>query len=200
MIAIFTRAPELGKVKTRLAGSVGESIALEAHRALLARTIEVVESSGFAAEIWLDGDPAALPARTLPIRQQCAGDLGVRMLHAITDITLRGRSAIIVGTDCPVIDAQYLSDAVDALEHADVVLGPVEDGGYVLIGMSRAHADLFVDMMWSTRTVLAQTLQRAEMARLKTVVLGQLWDVDDGADWRRWQTLAGLPTRTPPSS
>lgn len=188
VVAIFARAPELGKVKTRLADSVGELIALDAHRALLNRTIDVVASSGFAAEIWLDGDPRALPAQTLPIRPQCAGDLGTRMLHTIADITARGRPAIIVGSDCPVIDEQYLRDAVRSLEHADVVIGPVEDGGYVLIGMSRLHASLFVDMTWSTPTVFAESLRRAEAAGLTTVVLGQLWDVDDGAGWQRWQS------------
>lgn len=189
VVSIFARAPELGKVKTRLAGSVGELIALEVHRCLLNRTIDVVASSGCAAEIWLDGDPGMLPAQTLSIRHQCTGDLGIRMLHTIADITARGRPAIIVGSDCPVIDAQYLRDAAQALEHADVVIGPVEDGGYVLIGMSRPHAYLFVDMTWSTSTVFAETLRRADMAGLTTVVLGLLWDVDDSAGWQRWQAL-----------
>ncbi len=200
VVAVFARAPELGKVKTRLAVSVGEVIALDAHRALLTRTIDVVALSGFVGEIWLDGDASALLAPRLPIRQQCPGDLGTRMLHTITDITARGRSAIIVGSDCPIVDQQYLRDAVAALEHADVVIGPVEDGGYVLIGMSRPHACLFGDMAWSTPTVFAETLRRAATAGLSSVVLGKLWDVDDGAGWQRWQAMAGLATQTPQSS
>lgn len=200
VVAIFARAPELGKVKTRLAGSVGEPIALEAHRALLTRTIEIVALSGSAAEIWLDGDPDTLPVPRFPIRPQCTGDLGSRMLHTIADITARGHAAIIVGSDCPIIDEQYLRDAVQALARADLVIGPVEDGGYVLIGMSRPHDCLFVDMTWSTARVFAETLWRAERAGLTTAVLGELWDVDDSAGWRRWQALARSVTPTPQSS
>ncbi len=196
LIAIFARAPELGKVKTRLATSVGELAALETHRSLFARTIEVVAATGIAAEVWLDGDPNTLPLRQFPVRTQCDGDLGARMLHTITDVTRRGHRAIVIGSDCPVIDERYLHDASQSLETVDVVLGPVEDGGYVLIGMSRPHVGLFSDMAWSTPTVCAETRRRAKIAGLTTAVLRELWDVDDLAGWRRWQAIKS----TPPSS
>ena len=75
---------------------------------------------------------------------------------------------------------------------ADVVIGPVEDGGYVLIGMSRPRPELLLQMTWSTVSVHAETLRRAEGAGLHTIVLPQLWDVDDAAGlhrWREWETV-----------
>ena len=189
-LAIFTRAPELGKVKTRLARAVGERAAFDAHQMLQRRSIEVATASGFPAEIWLDGNLDALPIQQLAIFPQCAGDLGARMLHTIAHITARGHPAIIIGSDCPVLDVNYLRDAVRALDSGiDVVVGPVEDGGYVLIGMAQPQPALFLDMTWSTRTVLSETLERAAAAGLTTTVLDELWDVDNVADWQRWQSL-----------
>ncbi len=193
LVILFTRAPVFGRVKTRLAKAVGEAAALECQRALLDRTLDVVRTSGLDAELWVDGDPGALPPHRFVVHAQCDGDLGERMRAAVDDVCGRGRSAILIGTDCPVIDAAYLNQADAALRRgADVVIGPVEDGGYVLIGMTHAQPQLFRDIAWSTSSVLAQTRQRATELRLGVVVLDQLWDVDDETDWRRWQRRLGL--------
>jgi len=80
------------------------------------------------------------------------------------------------------------------------VLGPVEDGGYVLIGMHAPHRFLFDAMPWSTPDVYAQTLRRIAAARLRHVALQMLWDVDTAADWRRWQRSEGGATPDPRSS
>ncbi len=111
------------------------------------------------------------------------------MLAVCSDIVERNGAPIVVGSDCPVLDAAYLRSAADALTRADVVIGPVADGGYVLIGMLRAHAELFLRMTWSTATVHAETLRRAEAIGLRTVVLSELWDVDDAAGLRRWREM-----------
>lgn len=164
-------------------------------------TLRVVETSGLDAEICLDGDPAALPPQRLPRRSQQGGDLGERMHAAIAAVCARGRRAILIGTDCPVLDAGYLLAADAALrDGADVVIGPVEDGGYVLIGMTRPQPRLFVDMPWSTPTVRTQTVRRAAELRLDVVVLKELWDVDDEAGYRRWQQLAATADRRPSKS
>jgi rSAM/selenodomain-associated transferase 1 len=191
VVVVFTRAPVAGRVKTRLAGVVGDSAALECHRALLQRTLQAVEASGLAAEIHVDGDPAALPPHRLPVRSQRGGDLGERMQRAIAAVCASGRPAILIGTDCPLLDAGYLLAADAALGGgADVVIGPVEDGGYVLIGLARPQPLLFAGMPWSTSTVRAETLRRAAQLGLHAVVLKELWDVDDEPGYRRWQQLA----------
>jgi rSAM/selenodomain-associated transferase 1 len=201
LVVVFTRAPAVGRVKTRLARAVGDAAALECHRALLQHTLQVVEASGLDAEICLDGDPAALPPHRLPVRSQHGGDLGERMQGAIADVCARSRSAILIGTDCPVLDGEYLLAADAALRNgANVVIGPVEDGGYVLIGMTRPQPKLFVDMPWSTPTVRAETLRRVAELRLDVVVLKELWDVDDEGGYRRWQQLAATADRRPSKS
>lgn len=189
-VAVFTRACEPGRAKSRLARSIGEHAALQAHRDLLMRTLAVVEECGLPAELWLDGDPLHMPVHRLVVHPQPPGDLGQRMLGVIRDVTRRGTAAIVVGSDCPVLDAEYVRSAATEFERgADVVIGPVDDGGYVLIGMAKPHAALFDDIPWSTPTVLARTLERARHLRLRVVTLRQLWDVDDEAGWTRWRAI-----------
>jgi uncharacterized protein len=190
LIAIFTRAPEPGRVKQRLARVVGDGAALELQRALLTQTLQTVAASGIDAEIWVDGDATRLPEHPFAVRQQGAGDLGERMLGVVSDITARGRAAIVIGSDCPVLDAAYLRSAAAALVGgAPLVIGPVEDGGYVLIGMPRVVPRLFLGMTWSNAQVLTETLLRAADAGIDAVVLEELWDVDDAVGWQRWRRL-----------
>jgi len=200
LLAIFTRGCEHGRVKSRLARTVGNDIALDVHRALVVRTLEAARRSGLEAEVWLDGDADSLPAHAFAVREQPPGDLGARMLAVVADIIARDRAALVVGTDCPVLDAAYLQRAARALDHADVVLGPVEDGGYVLIGMRAPHAILFDAIPWSTSGVYEQTLKRVAAARLRHIALETLWDVDTETDWRRWRRLQQDATPDPRSS
>ncbi len=180
--------PSIGRVKTRLARVVGDAAALELQRVMLERTLGALIDSKLDAELWIDGDPDALPPHPFRVHAQPEGDLGERMLAVCADIAARDRAPIVIGSDCPVLDAEYLRSAVEALAGgADAVIGPVADGGYVLVGMARPHPELFLRMTWSTSTVHAQTLQRAEAAGLRTVVLRELWDVDDAAGLRRWR-------------
>jgi rSAM/selenodomain-associated transferase 1 len=162
--------------------------ALELQRALLVRTIRAVIGSGLDAELWIDGDARGLPPHPFHVRTQRDGDLGERMLQVCADIGGRGRSAIVIGSDCPVLDATYLQAAAAALrDGADVVIGPAEDGGYVLIGMVRPRPELLLQMTWGTPSVHVETLRRAVAAKLRTIVLPRLWDVDDAAGLHRWQ-------------
>jgi rSAM/selenodomain-associated transferase 1 len=194
LVAIFTRGCERGRVKSRLAQTVGEDAALDAHRALVRHTFDAVASSALDAEVWLDGAADALPTHGFDVHMQPPGDLGARMLAAIADVAARGHAAIVVGSDSPVLDAAYLQRAAAALRDADVVIGPVEDGGYVLIGMHVAQPTLFTAMPWSTSSVFAETLRRSAAARLRCVMLETLWDVDDESGWRRWQALRAAAT------
>jgi rSAM/selenodomain-associated transferase 1 len=192
VVAAFARAPVLGRVKTRLAQTVGDDAALRIHRELLDRTLRILANlEGLDAELWVDGPTVQFAGLGLSIRAQGDGDLGERMLAVIADITRRGRSAIIVGSDCPVLDADYIRAADKALmEGCDAVLGPVEDGGYILIGMSRPIPELMTDMVWSTPTVYAETLARAAALGLNVVSLRTLWDIDNAADLDRWRRMS----------
>ena len=83
--------------------------------------------------------------------------------------------------------AGYVEAALDALQRADVVVGPVEDGGYCLIGMTRPRAALFEDIAWGGGDVCDRTLAKAAHLGLKAVTLETLYDVDDADDHRRWR-------------
>jgi hypothetical protein len=194
VIAVFARAPVLGRVKTRLAAAVGDALALDVHQRLLDRTLAVVgRVTGADCELWLD--TACDSYNAVPQRLQPAGDLGTRMLAVIEDIARRGCAAIVLGSDCPVLDTDYLLRALERLAHHDVVLGPVEDGGYILIGMRAPHPELLLGMRWSHPRVAADTLARAQLAGLTVGVLEPLWDVDDAADLARWQALPAADRR-----
>ena len=115
------------------------------------------------------------------------GDLGVRLERAVLQSVAAGFTrTLIIGTDCPYLTLADLREAREALASNDLVLGPAEDGGYWLIGLRNLHPELFRGIPWSTESVLATTLARAQEARLKVRLLRTLADVDTAADWRRF--------------
>jgi len=200
-LCLFARAPELGRVKRRLAAEIGSEAALAAHERLVRGALRRLgRVPGLVTELWLTGSPAAAEARwpesrQVPLRRQCGADLGARMHHALCDGLQHAARAMVVGTDCPSIDAAYVQAAVAALDQADVVLGPAEDGGYGLIGARRAAAQrlspLFADVPWGTDRVREITLERCASAGLGCIELRPVWDVDTLADWRRYLESEG---------
>ena len=186
-VAVFARAPELGRVKTRLAETLGEAAALEAYLELVEGTLRALEEGAFCCELWMDGGYNRHVKRWqsdygLAVFRQPEADLGARMLAA-----LEAGAKVVVGTDIPVLDAAYVEEALSRLAQADVVLGPVEDGGYCLVGMRMPRPELFRSIAWSTDIVVEQTLSRAAAAGLDVALLETLWDVDDYSDYVRWR-------------
>ena len=186
-IAVLARSPERGAVKRRLAAALGEGPAFDAHVELVEGTLAALHGGEFDCDLWFAGvHNAALGdwGRRFGVRllRQPETDLGGRMLAA-----LRGGAQLVVGTDIPDLTAGYIEVALDALERADVVVGPVEDGGYCLIGMTKPRAALFEDIAWGGGDVCEYTLAKAANLGLKVVTLETLYDVDDADDHRRWQ-------------
>ena len=185
-LAIFARAPVLGRVKTRLAADIGERNALAAYRKLVTLTLTTLEpgTGAFAPEIWVEGESEDVERwrARFPVFVQPPGDLGTRMAGAFE----AGVTAL-VGCDIPPLTARYVDDALAALVDADLVLGPTEDGGYCLIAMQVPHLEVFADIPWSTKDVLAATRRAA--AHLRVTVLRPLWDVDDATGLARWRKM-----------
>ena len=183
-LAIFARAPVLGQVKTRLAAKIGEQNALAAYRELVTSTLTALGpgTGMFAPEIWVAGESEDVDEwrARFPVFVQPPGDLGTRMAAAFE----AGVTAL-VGCDIPPLTASYVDDALAALADADLVLGPTEDGGYCLIAMPAPHPEVFADIPWSTKDVLAATRRAA--AHLRVTVLAPLWDVDDATGLARWR-------------
>jgi len=192
-LVVFARAPQLGRVKTRLARGIGMSAALAFYRRRLAdllhhvardgrwRTVLAVTPGGAAAT-------SRLWPRKLARHPQGAGDLGRRMGRVFR--TFPPGQVCIIGADIPEITRARIWRAFRALGSADVVFGPAVDGGYWLIGAHRGrHLDLFADVRWSTRHALADT--RANLKRRRVALIDRLADIDDAAAYRRWRRKTG---------
>lgn len=189
-IIIFLRAPEKGKVKTRLARELGVEKALDLYRNFVKITLAATDLAGVRR--WLcffPPDKQALLTDWLgddiPCFPQSGADLGARMAHAFKTLFQRGiRQAVLVGTDIPGIRPALVQQAFAGLGTGDAVIGPSLDGGYWLIGFTRNAflPGVFEDMAWSTAGVCADTLDRMRRAGLSVSVLPHLRDIDTLAD------------------
>jgi rSAM/selenodomain-associated transferase 1 len=180
LIITFTRNPELGKVKSRLAKSIGEAAALEIYKLLLEHTKNVL--------LALDCDKAvyySVKVRENDIwnpeifskHQQIGADLGERMHNAFENGFKKGyEKIIIVGSDLYDLKPEIINTAFNELNQHDNVIGPAEDGGYYLLGMKTLHPSVFNIENWGTETVYKQTLSRLENNSIS--VLQTLNDID----------------------
>ena len=194
-LQVFAKPPVAGLVKTRLAATIGNDAALAVYRELLFRTLRVASIARRAGivgdvELWVapDAPPGALASwgeqHGFALKTQRGADLGERMQDAARTALDAGTPAIIVGTDAPDLDVEYLARASAALQAGDAVIGPAEDGGYVLIGVSRA-LPIFDDMPWSTPAVVERTRERLRSAAASWTELPTSWDVDTAEDYAR---------------
>lgn len=202
VVALFTRYSKSNAVKRRLAAQTNEQVALATHRFLLERILAVLEKQKQNYQIWVAGDSTALEtsdpllALQVDLHAQRGSSLGERMAEAIRFNCARGYLPLVIGGDCPIMHSTYLDSAHTALiEGADLVIGPAEDGGYVLIGMHQLHEPLFENISWGGDKVLKQTLEVARKLKLKVHLLETLWDVDRSEDLVR---MAALNLPNPP--
>lgn len=189
----FARAPRAGTVKTRMQPYLSAAQACALHEDLLRWTCGQLLAAGLGpVELWVAGDgdhPAlahCLASGAQGPRSQRGSDLGERMYRALADGLARYRRVLLVGSDCPGLDAAYLAQARAALEHCDVVLGPAEDGGYVLIGARRVTPACFRGVAWGTAEVFAQSALRLESEGLSWRALPPRRDIDRPRDLPYW--------------
>jgi hypothetical protein len=191
---VFAKAPTPGRVKTRLIPSLGASGAAELQRQLIERTLCTAEEAGLGTlELWCAPGPddpffaACAERHDMGLRTQCEGDLGRRMAGALA----AGTPGLLIGCDCPALTAAYLHQAAAALAGGyDAVLGPAEDGGYVLIGLARSPpAQLFEDIPWGTQTVMQETRARLARRNWRWRELALMWDLDRPEDLQRLRQL-----------
>ena len=194
-ILLFAKEPVYGRVKTRLHNAIGKGKAFELHCRMLRYQVDNIQASRLAPlELWVNGnqDNPVLQSLALEnqIYQQIGTDLGQRMQEAVTAARSRCRAAVLVGTDCPSVDRDYLACALQFLDSGcQLVIGPAEDGGYVLLGASESWPDLFSNMPWGTDRVLPLTVERAKQLGLSLELLPSRWDVDRPEDLARLASL-----------
>lgn len=197
-LLVFTRAPVAGATKTRLIPRLGAERAAELHGALIAHTLAIAAvARPYELQLWHAGDDAEgtlgnmAGAAGASLHRQGEGDLGVRMEHALGQATADGRCAIVIGTDCPWLSAATLQEADGMLESADAVLGPAEDGGYVLLGLRGVASSLFAGIDWGTERVLPTTRERLAELGWDWRELASHPDVDRPEDLDELAALGG---------
>lgn len=194
----FAKWPEAGRVKTRLIPALGISGALDAHLTLTLTVLDNLCGCGLPVQFWWDRSLETVPAearevvrdieqRGLGQRIQQGANLGERMLDALGTGLESHDLALIVGSDCPSVEPAYVHQAVASLQTYDVVLGPSDDGGYVLIGARRVVPHMLDGIEWGTGAVLEQTCVRLKKLGLSVGLLEPRWDVDEPEDWARFQ-------------
>lgn len=194
-IIIFQKNLIPGKVKTRLAATVGNQQALDIYRELVAfthrQTSEVADADVwiFFSESFEEIGEKFQQYMTAKMVQE-GSDLGKRMHNAFETIFGMGyKKAILIGTDCPEISPEILESALDALQKNEAVIGPALDGGYYLVGMNKAQPHLFEDMPWSTENVFSLTLQKLNQLNIAYWLLPALSDIDTEEDWLNFKSL-----------
>ena len=190
VLLIFIRNPELGKVKTRLARTLGDAEALRIYRILLEKTRAT--ATGIPAERQLyyteniqqnDDWPTELFQKKL----QSPGDLGTRMESAFRHTFREGADKVlIIGSDCPELNSDILETAFEMLDQHDFVIGPAHDGGYYLLGMRALEAAVFHDIDWSTETVRTRTLEKIAAMGKTCDLLPVLTDIDEAKEWEEY--------------
>jgi rSAM/selenodomain-associated transferase 1 len=193
VVLVFQKNEVLGKVKTRLAAGVGEEQALEIYRQLLDKTHLALRDISVSITTYFSEFIPDNPIHSAENKLvQVGQDLGERMKNAFAEnFELGIEKVVLIGTDCPSLEAIHLSHAFEALDQADLVLGPARDGGYYLIGMKRPADFLFEGITWSTELVLLQTLSLAAEQGLQTSLLPVLEDIDTLEDWERYCSQIG---------
>jgi len=185
-IIVFVRKPELGKVKTRLAKEIGEAAALSIYKQLLSITRNTVAP--------LECDKFIFYSDSLALDDQWENDvykkeiqqgetLGERMEHAFSKLLQGGyRKVIIIGSDCPGLTTSIIEEAYQKLDTCEVVIGPAEDGGYYLLGLTNLFPQLFRSKAWSTGTVFSDTVKDLVHSGISYSLLPELVDIDRRED------------------
>jgi len=190
IILLFVKAPSKGRIKSRLAASIGDDAALEIYQRFVLDTIAAARALTAPLRIccyppdavaqicaWLGAEPAYVP--------QQGKDLGERMEQAFEQVFHEGYGrAVLIGSDIPELSTAVLREAMAALDRNDAVLGPAADGGYYLIGFTAKTflPAVFHEITWSTNTVCDETLGRFKRAGMQVHLLPKLHDVDTKSD------------------
>ncbi len=190
-VICLARMPELGKVKTRIAETAGHARAYEIYVELVKRCRTLLESLDDSIEVEVTfADPfdfikgqqffGMRPFYSL----QASGDLGQRMcVAAIRGFQGGADKVILIGSDCPELTSEYISQAIRILDEVPVVFGKAKDGGYYLLGLTRIVPELFAELPWSTGQLLELSIARLTEAGIPHGLLRELRDIDTIEDW-----------------
>ncbi len=193
-LIIFTRKPEIGKVKTRLAKGVGNDKALKIYVHLLKHTAEISSQVKAQKQVWYTNSIEEKDIWNDDLFEkfvQTEGDLGLKMKSAFEYNFNQGyKKVVIIGTDLLDFDKETIKKAYQLLDENEVVFGPAEDGGYYLLGMNHFIPEIFENIEWSTEKVLQQSLE--QLKHKKVSLLEEKNDIDFKDDALRHPELKAI--------
>jgi uncharacterized protein len=193
-IIIFLKYPESGKVKTRLAKTIGNQHAANLYKNFIIDTLKSVSQLSLAKKVIFAypkekiGLVKTITETTDPIYEQEGNDLGQKMYNAFLETHQMGFSkTIIIGTDSPNLPLSHITQAFDNLTQKDVVIGPTSDGGYYLIGCKHntLSANWFNNVKWSTNTVFQKTIDNIKKEKNSYHILEKWYDIDTYEDLKK---------------
>ena len=188
-LIIFVKNPELGKVKTRIAKTLGDEKALQIYLALQ-RHIRNITINLHLVKLLYYGE--YIPDKddwdeSIYLKKlQSDGDIGQRMYHALNEALQSFERVVLIGSDIAQISEEIILKAFKKLDGSDVVFGPALDGGYYLIGLKEVKEKLFSNIQWSTNTVLKQSILNAQELELEVSFVDELSDIDYAEDWKKY--------------
>ncbi len=191
MLAIMAKSPEQGKVKTRLAETIGDQEALQVYSNLLNYTLREANCALWETTVhWSGNETNGVNIHDFKSTSQKGNDLGSRMGNAFEhEFSLGAERVVMIGTDCAEITLGHIERAFGMLKLHDIVIGPAEDGGYYLIAMNEMHLEVLEGVPWSTEHVLEITKELAEESHLSVGYLEKLSDVDHESDLAKFPWL-----------
>ena len=189
-VLVFVRAPEMGRVKTRLEKKMDAATVLGIDRCFVEDIIQTLTSGGYDITVYFspshkESAVQAWLGPTIHIQAQAGRSLGGKMRNAFSNVFATGvDQAILIGSDFPDLDIGILQEAFVSLQNKDVTIGPAKDGGYYLIGFRKDAFDgeIFTGIDWGTEHVYQQTLQHIHAAGLNDRILPSWQDIDTYED------------------
>ena len=193
-LLVFSKVPEEGRVKTRMQPDYSPAFSVRLHRALVRYCMHQYLQSHMTTVLNVAGDLSSWKQQfpvyaAVPLFAQVGNDLGERLHTAALRHLQQADAVILLGTDCPAVDAAYLMAAQQALLNYDCVIGPANDGGYVLLGIKSAPSSLFQCIDWGTEHVLEQTIKALEALSWSYHCLASLPDIDYPKDLQHLKSL-----------
>ena len=192
-IIIFVKYPAAGKVKTRLAATMGNYNAKELYKIISKKIIDNIKQLNKTHKyiFYADKNDKEKVIRWLGKKffysPQDGNSLGERMMKAFEKVFSHGANkAIIIGTDIPDLTKEIIEEVIKKLNDYDIIIGPSRDGGYYLLGMNTMHRALFEVIEFSTPLVLGQTINKIESLGLKYFLLPELQDIDTEEELLYW--------------
>jgi len=191
-LIVFQKNRILGKVKTRLAETIGDKKALDCYSHMIAYTHEQLANVEADIHLYFSEFIEPSPPQNWHVQTQKGEDLGEKMNNAFLDLKSNGYDqVVIIGTDCLELTSEIINNAFTALNSTDYVLGPANDGGYYLLGLTELVDELFLNKEWSNDKVFQTTIDVIQQQNKTVFLLDRLSDIDTFEDLKAYQEKTG---------